>query len=123
MKVRMIKMSTARSDGRPGETTGVTIGKEYQVAEILDKQYSIINDDMKIARYSKIRFEVTDPTPVEPLRDAFNFLTLPMRQLITELSAQNAELRHQLKAPLRNRYEELERELAEIKFRMDGLDK
>lgn len=87
MKVRCIEKSTPRSDGVPGKPTGLTIDKVYKVAEVLDHsgQYSIINDDFKIARYSQYRFEVVDHSPVLPLRDAFNSLTTEMRSYIKHL--------------------------------------
>lgn len=86
MKVKLIDNTTPRSDNVPGGPKAVTLGKVYEVAEDLASgQYSIINDKMKIARYSKYRFEVVDNTPPVPLRDGFNLLTLPMRMRIREL--------------------------------------
>lgn len=89
MKVRCIEKSTARSDGVAGHPTGLTVGKVYKVAEVLSggktNQYSIINDDFKIARYSQCRFEVVCNEPVKGLRDAFNWLTIELRSRIKEL--------------------------------------
>lgn len=90
MRVRCIEKSTPRSDGVQGGPTGLTIGKIYKVAEIVvgrsdRNQYSIINDEFKIARYSQCRFEVVDHSPVLPLRDAFNTLTTEMRSYIKYL--------------------------------------
>jgi hypothetical protein len=91
MKVRCIEKSTPRSDGVPGQPTGLTIGKTYKVAEVLSggrsNQYSIINDDFKIARYSQCRFEVVCDEPVKGLRDAFNWLTTELRSRIKELES------------------------------------
>jgi hypothetical protein len=72
----------------PGQPTSITLGCTYEVAEILEDQYSIINDSMKMARYSKYRFEVVDAKAVPLLRANFNMLTLPMRQRIRELEAE-----------------------------------
>jgi len=85
MKVKCIDLDTARSDGKLGRPSALTLGSEYVVAEILDTQFSIINDDMKIGRYSKIRFDVVDEKQVPSLRDNFNMLTLPMRNRIKDL--------------------------------------
>lgn len=90
MKVRCIDRALPRSDGVPGGPTGLTLGKVYKVAEIVvgrsdRNQYSIINDEFKIARYSQCRFEVVDHSPVLPLRDAFNTLTTEMRSYIKYL--------------------------------------
>lgn len=90
MKVKCIEKHTARSDGQKGNPTGITVGKTYKVAEIVTglrdvDQYSIINDDFKIARYNQCRFEVVDDSPVVPLRDSFNWLTTELRSRIKEL--------------------------------------
>lgn len=94
MKVRCIEKSTPRSDGVQGGPTGLTIGKVYKVAEIVTgrsdrSQYSIINDDFKIARYSQCRFEVVCDEPVGSLRDSFNWLTTELRSRIKQLENQN----------------------------------
>lgn len=90
MKVRCVETSTPRSDGQRGKPTAITIGNTYNVAEVLDEtgQYSIINDDFKMARYSQYRFEVVDDTAVRPLRQAFNSLTTELRTRIKELEMQ-----------------------------------
>lgn len=90
MKVKCIEKHTPRSDGRQGNPTGITVGKTYKVAEIVTglrdvDQYSIINDDFKIARYNQCRFEIVDDSPVVPLREAFNWLTTELRSRIKEL--------------------------------------
>lgn len=79
MQVRYIDDTIPRSDAKNGKPTEVTVGKVYIVAEELATKYSIINDEYKIARYSKERFEIVDDSPVLPLRDAFNTLTKEMR--------------------------------------------
>lgn len=94
MKVKCIEKSTPRSDGRQGKPTGITVGKVYVVAEIVTglrdvDQYSIINDDFKMARYNQCRFEVVDDSPVLPLREAFNSLTTGMRSRIKQLENQS----------------------------------
>lgn len=93
MKVKLIDNTTPRSDNIPGKPTDVSLGTVYEVAEVLNEtgQYSIINDKMKIARYSQYRFEIVDDSPVDPLRDAFNMLTLLMRLRIKELEKQLEE--------------------------------
>ena len=93
MKVRCIDKLAPRSDGMPGPATCITVGKDYKVAEILThtSQYSIINDEFKIARYSQRRFEVVDDSPVEPLRQAFNSLTTEMRVRIKQLESRLRE--------------------------------
>lgn len=93
MKVRCVETSTPRSDGRRGNPTGITVGKIYNVAEIVVghrdvDQYSIINDEFKMARYNQCRFEVVEDTPVQPLRQAFNSLTTELRTRIKELEMQ-----------------------------------
>ena len=90
MKVKCIEKSTPRSDGRQGNPTGITVGKVYTVAEVVTgrrdvDQYSIINDDFKMARYNQCRFQVVDDSPVLPLREAFNSLTTEMRSYIKHL--------------------------------------
>lgn len=85
MKVRYIDDLTPRSDGKKGRPTGITLGKVYEVAEITGDKYSIMNDEMKLNRYSCIRFSVVDHSPVKPLRENFNSLTTNMRTRIKEL--------------------------------------
>lgn len=89
MKVRCIDKSMPRSDGQSGQPTGIRVGGVYKVAEVLTggkvNQYSIINDEFKMARYNQARFEVVDDSPVQPLRQAFNTLTTEMRTRIKEL--------------------------------------
>ncbi|CUR44253.1 hypothetical protein VCM_00034 [Pseudomonas phage VCM] len=90
MKVKCIDKASPRSDGQPGGATGITVGKVYTVAEVVIgrrdvDQYSIINDDFKMARYNQCRFEVVDDSPVRPLREAFNSLTTEMRSYIKYL--------------------------------------
>lgn len=95
MKVRCIDVVSPRSDQIKGRPTGITAGCAYEVAEVLDEtqQYSIINDDMKMSRYSQYRFLVIDPTPIKPLRENFNMLTLPLRTRIKELEKEVAILK------------------------------
>lgn len=92
MKVKCIEKSSPRSDGVPGGATSITVGKVYVVAEIVTgrrdvDQYSIINDEFKLARYNQCRFEVVDDSPVRPLREAFNSLTTEMRSRIKQLES------------------------------------
>lgn len=93
MKVRCIDNSSPRSDGKQGKPTGITIGHIYKVAEVLSggrvNQYSIINDDFKIARYNQERFEVVCDEPVKGLREAFNWLTTELRSRIKQLENQS----------------------------------
>lgn len=99
MKVRVIDIETPREDephvGKP--TSGITLGKVYLVAEVLDDKYSIFNDEYKIARYRKIRFEVVNGKPVEPLRKNFNSLTTPARNRIKELESYVTQLEAQIR--------------------------
>lgn len=88
MKVMCINVVSPRSDHQSGMPSGITLGKVYDVAEVLDDKYSIINDYMKMSRYSQYRFEVVDNSPVLPLRDNFNRLTTCMRTKIKELEAE-----------------------------------
>lgn len=90
MKVQLIDVTTPRSDGQRGAPTGVHLGGVYKVAEVLTEtgQYSIVNDEFRLCRYSISRFEVVDDTPVQPLRQAFNSLTTEMRARIKQLEAQ-----------------------------------
>lgn len=93
MKVRCIEKSSPRSDGVPGGAKGITVGKVYMVAELVSglrdvDQYSIINDEFKMARYNRCRFEIVDDSPVLPLREAFNRLTTDLRTRIKQLEAQ-----------------------------------
>lgn len=93
MKVKCIDKSSPRSDGKQGGATGITVGKTYTVAEVVIgrrdvDQYSIINDEFKMARYNQCRFEVVDDSPVPSLRDAFNSLTTGMRSRIKQLENQ-----------------------------------
>lgn len=92
MKIVCVDVVSSRSDNIPGMPTGLTVGKVYDVAEILEDKFSIINDSMKMARYSKFRFAVVEDSPVKPLRDNFNTLTTCMRSRIKELEAQVAAL-------------------------------
>lgn len=91
MKVRCIDKSTPRSDSKRGEPTAITIDEVYKVAEVLTDtlQYSIINDDFKIARYSQCRFEVVCDEPVQDLRTAFNWLTTELRSHIKYLESRD----------------------------------
>jgi hypothetical protein len=94
MKVVLVDKHSPRSDGAPGLPTGVTLGKIYEVAEVLHVtgQYSIINDNFKIARYSMSRFRIYEQGVVKPLREAFNCLTIPLRSRIKELEKQIQEM-------------------------------
>lgn len=94
MKVRLIDVTTTRSDGRPGGPTGVTLGFDYVVAEVLPhtEQYSIMNDDGRLCRYSMSRFVVVDDSPVPPLRQNFNTLTAPLRLELKRLQERVAAL-------------------------------
>lgn len=97
MKVLCVDKLAPRSDNVQGSPSGITVGNVYVVAEILDghrgPQYSIINDDMKIARYSQSRFEViVGGGIVNDIRGQFNSLTTPMRSRIKELEKQIAEM-------------------------------
>lgn len=85
MKVKYIDDVTPRTDNQRGRPTGITIGNVYVVAEIAGDKFSIMNDDMKLCRYSTFRFVVVDDTPVKPLRENFNSLTTCMRTRIKEL--------------------------------------
>lgn len=103
MKVRCIQITTPRSDLRRGPPGGITVGKVYKVAEIVDhshtyelmngemfprpQMYSIINDNFKIARYSQDRFEVVCDKPIGTLRDSFNWLTTELRTRIKQLES------------------------------------
>lgn len=93
MRVKLIDNTTPRSDNVPGGPSGVTLGNEYVVAEnLLDSdKYTVINDNMKMARYSKYRFEILDNTPPRDLRTSYNTLTTPLRTKIRELEAKLAE--------------------------------
>lgn len=85
MKVKVIDIETPRSDGVPGGAQNITLGKVYRVAEIEFEKYSIINDQGKLARYNKYRFEVVDSKPPLSLRFAYNQLTAPLREEIRRL--------------------------------------
>lgn len=97
MKVEIIDTVSKRSDGKPGGATRVTLGKIYNVVEIGDTQYSIINDDYKLARYSKYRFRVVDDTPIKDIRSSFNMLTWDVRMLLKETVQENKVLKDFLK--------------------------
>lgn len=98
MRVKCIENSTPRSDGVPGGPTGLTVGKEYEVAEVVrsglrgTSQFSILNDSYKLARYSQSRFEVVDCGHIPSLRENFNHLTTPLRTELKALKAQLKEL-------------------------------
>lgn len=98
MRVKCIETSSPRSDGVRGGPTGLTVGKEYDVAEVIrsgihgTSQYSVVNDSFKMARYSQSRFEVVDCSYVPLLRENFNTLTTPLRSKIKALKAQIKEL-------------------------------
>lgn len=92
MKVLYIDDKTPRSDNQLGRPTGITLGKVYEVAEITGDKYSLMNDNMKLCRYSCIRFVVVDDAPVKPLRENFNSLTTCMRTRIKKLEKMVREL-------------------------------
>lgn len=94
MKVKCIQTTAPRSDGRSGPPTGITEGKTYPIAEYLPRtgQYSIINDDYKLARYSADRFVVVEPGQIPPLRENFNELTSPLRSELKAIKAKLKEL-------------------------------
>jgi len=92
MKVKCIDTISPRSDGVEGPPGNLTEGRLYEVAEVLDTQFSIINNEMKMGRYSKYRFEVVDHNHVLPLRNNFNRLTTPLRSKIKELERKIAEM-------------------------------
>lgn len=93
MKVMYLDDEIPRSDGKHGAPKGVTVGAVYVVAEDLpdSDHYSIINDDLKMARYLKDRFEVVDSTPPRSLREEFNTLTTPMRTKIKQLKEKTVD--------------------------------
>lgn len=80
MLVKYFDDQKKRSDGKDGKPTGLTVGNTYTVVEDLGYQFTLMNNDMKLARYSKCRFEVVDDSPIPNLRDAFNTLTTEMRR-------------------------------------------
>ena len=90
MKIQCIDTHSPRTDGRKGPPSGITLGKTYQVAEVLNNtsQYSLVNDEFRMSRYSQSRFEIIDDSPVVPLREAFNTLTTEMRTRIKQLEIQ-----------------------------------
>lgn len=97
MKVVCIEKYTPRSDGVYGGATDITVGKVYEVAEVVTgrrdvDQYSIINDKFKLSRYNQCRFVVVDHSPVPDLRTNFNHLTLDLRTELKALKAQLKEL-------------------------------
>lgn len=98
MKVMCVDKLSPRSDNVPGQPTGITVGKVYVVAEIYnegygrDSFYSIINDEMKLARYKQSRFEIVKHGCIPDLRSAFNSLTTPLRSRIKELEKQIQEM-------------------------------
>ena len=91
MKIQCIDTHSPRTDGRKGPPSGLTLGKTYTVAEVLNntEQYSIVNDEFRMSRYSQSRFEVVCNEPVVPLREAFNKLTTEMRTRIKQLENQS----------------------------------
>jgi len=105
MKVRCVQITTPRSDLRRGPPGGITVGKVYKVAEVIEPahtyalvndepfdrptMYSIINDNFKIARYNQDRFEVVCDKPVQDLRTAFNWLTTELRSHIKYLESRD----------------------------------
>jgi len=90
MKVRCVDVSTPRTDGQMGPPTSIKLGGVYKVAELLPDtgQYSLMNDQFKLARYSMARFEMVDDSPVLPLRQGFNSLTTELRARIKQLESQ-----------------------------------
>lgn len=95
MRVIYFDSHTPRSDGRAGKPTGITPTKQYEVVEIEHDKYTLLNDDNKLARYSKTRFIVVNPTAPKSLRFAFNQLTSPMRMRIKKLEQDNKELKQE----------------------------
>jgi len=85
MRVQFIDDVSKRSDGRSGKPTQITLFKEYEVVEVLKEQYAVINDENKLARYTKSRFVVSDNKGVEDISKAFNSLTHPMRMELKRL--------------------------------------
>ena len=79
MKLKCIDTLSGRSDAPNKRPNDITVGVEYDVAEVLETQYAIINDIGKFARYSKYRFEVIDLEPPKPLNKNFNMLTRDIR--------------------------------------------
>jgi len=82
MQVKFVDDVTPRSDGRAGKPTGVTVGKVYPVAAIEGYKFLILNDDFKLTRHDKSRFEVVQYDWPKPLRVSFNDLTKVMRDRI-----------------------------------------
>jgi hypothetical protein len=95
MKIKCVDVVSGRSDFIPGGPTGLTKGKIYDVAEVLETQFSIVNDKMKIARYSQYRFKIVDATPVKTLRENFNCMTTVMRDKIKELEKEIAKMKRE----------------------------
>lgn len=91
MKIRYLDDSIPCSDGRNGKPTGVTIGAEYEVVKDGHTHYTIINDDLKMARYNKDRFSISDNSPIMSLNQNINMHTHSMRMEIKELKRQLAE--------------------------------
>lgn len=87
MIVKLIDITTPRSDGKP-KVENITLGNEYMVAEVIGTRISIMNDKNKLTRHSMARFEIIDPTPPRSLRDEFNTLTHALRMRNKELAEQ-----------------------------------
>jgi len=94
MRVICVDVKSPRSDGQRGRPTGITVGVIYDVAEVTDSQFSIINDNMMMKRYNQSRFEVIDESPVLPLRENFNTLTTCMRSKIKALEKELNKLKY-----------------------------
>ena len=96
MIVQLIDTSTPRTDGKSGTPTQVTLNEEYVVIDETDTHYAIMNDKLKIGKYSKQRFVITDNTPIPDTKKEFNRLTTPLRLKIVELEREVNQLKKEL---------------------------
>lgn len=98
MKVQFVDNVTPRSDGKPDGVTDLTLFKEYTVAAIEGDKYVIVADNYKLCRFNQSRFLVTDTRKVQSVREAYNYLTWPLRMEVKRLRELVTKLQAELQA-------------------------
>lgn len=97
MRVKLVDNVSPRSDGKSGPPGDITLFQEYVVAAIEGDKYVIINDKGKMCRYNQNRFVVTCQKK-PPGRDAYNYLSWPLRMELNKLRARVLDLQEELLA-------------------------
>ena len=99
MKVLCIDTKTRRSDHKgcfsrfSSRPVDITKNSVYEVLEVLDGKYLLINNEFKATKHSQFRFEVVDDSPINNMTSNYNVLTRDLRMERNKLLKELKELK------------------------------